>query len=510
MPDIQRGFSGVSESEDIIRKDNGKNYLLLIAIDEYLYFPRLNNCVRDCEAIQKVFIEQYNYQVFKTLYNEQATKANIEKWLVQASNQLQEEDTLLIYFSGHGTTFAGKGAWVTVDAKKEERDLYFRSSNLMSILGEDLLKIRHVCIIVDCCFPALTFTSKASDDMDSGAGLKSRWAIASGNNLPVSDGEPGKHSPFAENLIELLVKNQNPLTINALYQGIKEKTEARLIMLQGDEGGDFSFTPSTFDAEKPDCYELLSAFFELNFGDCEDDFIDNFSAEQHFFNLLAIQGNNDRAGHIMVAKKLIRKFVNKADGSPHFDALKVEFGNIAKPIQQPWEALGEALGMTNVTNTQITKALSEKIKVKNLILFIEMKNAYDESLIHDFWAQLNEELKQLPEQTYSTAQHHKLFLFLLDKRSDALSFGAFSSSQTYAFGLQLSTLGEFKVNRVVNWKAGLKNQPKIFKPSFEKITFDNIDLFAENLVLKICKDCNLDQNIPYYPYKYIFEQAQTI
>lgn len=510
MPDNLKGFSNIPEPEVGIKKDTGKKYLLLVAIDEYLHFPKLNNCIRDTDALKKKLIDKYDYVEFKSLYNQEATRANVEKWLIQASNELKEDDTLLLYFSGHGTTFNGKGAWVMVDSKKEERDLYLRSSNLMTILGEDLTQIRHICIIVDCCFPALTFTSKASDDMDSGAGLKSRWAIASGNNLPVSDGEPGEHSPFASSLIEVFEKNQNPLNINALYQQIKEKTEARLIMLQGDEGGDYSFVPKTFDAEKPDSFELLTAFFELNFGDCEDDFMDNFSAEQHFFNLLAIQGNSDKAGHMMVAKKLIRNFVNKADGSPHFDALKFEFGNIAQPIQKPWEALGEALGMPNETPENITKLLAEKIKVKNLVLFIELKNSYDESLILDFWAGLNEQLKKLPEQSYSSEKHFKLFLFLLDKRSDALSFGAFTPNEVYAFGLQLSDIQEFKINRVVNWKAGLKNKPKIFKPIFEKINFNPDDLFAENLVLKICRDCNLDQSIPFYPYKYIFEQAQTI
>lgn len=510
MPDNLKGFSATPEFEESENKNTGKKYLLLIAIDDYLHFSKLNNCVRDANEFKKTLTEKYDYQEFKSLHNQDATRANVEKCLIQASNELKEDDTLLIYFSGHGTTFNGKGAWVMIDSKKEERDLYFRSSNLMTILGEDLTKIRHVCIIVDCCFPALTFTSKASDDMDSGAGLKSRWAIASGNNLPVSDGEPGAHSPFASSIIEIFEKNQNPLNINALYQQVKEKTEARLIMLQGDEGGDYSFTPKTFDAEKPDSLELLTAFFELNFGDCEDDFLDNFSADQHFFNLLAIQGNNDKAGHIMVAKKLIRSFVNKADGSPHFDALKFEFGNIAQPIQKPWNALGEALGMANETPENITKMLAEKIKVKNLVLFIELKNTYDEGLILEFWSGLNEQLKKLPEQSYSADKHFKLFLFLLDKRADALSFGAFAQNEVYAFGLELSGIQGFKLNRVINWKAGLKNRPKVFKPSFEKINFNPEDLFAENLVLKICKDCNLDQSIPFYPYKYIFEQAQTI
>lgn len=510
MPDSLKGFANVPEPEVGEKKDTGKKHLLLIAIDDYLYFPKLNNCVRDTNTLKKILIDKYGYLDYKTLLNNEATRANVEKWLIQASNELKEDDTLFVYFSGHGTTFNGKGAWVMADSKKEERDLYFRSSNLMTILGEDLYKIRHVCVIADCCFPALTFNSKANDDIDSGAGLKSRWAIASGNNLPVSDGEPGQHSPFANSLIDAFEKNQNPLNINALYQQIKEKTDARLIMLQGDEGGDYSFTPKTYDAEKPDCFELLTAFFELNFGNCEDDFIDNFSAEQHFFNLLAIQGNNERAGHIMVAKKLIRNFVNKADGSPHFDALKFEFGNIAQPIQKPWEALGEALGMANEAPENITKLLAEKIKVKNLVLFIELKNSYDESLIVEFWANLNEQLKKLPEQTYSLDKHFKLFLFLLDKRSDALKFGTFSQSEQYSFGLQLSDIQAFKMNRVVNWKIALKNKPKIFKPNFENLNFNSDDLYAENLVLKVCKDCNLDQNIPFYPYKYIFEQVQTI
>jgi hypothetical protein len=314
-------------------------------------------------------------------------------------------------------------------------------------------------------------------------------------------------------LLEEFENAHKPMTANALGFVFGKKIKARYFTLQGDEGADFIFTPTNFNENLPDAVELRDAFFSLAFGNCELDFSDNFSAEQHFFNLLVIQGQNERAGHLMIAKKLIRTFVQNSNGSPHFDAVKFEFGNIALPIQKPWDALANALGVSNLSPEDLTKHLAAKIKSKNLVLYIELKNTYDERLISDFWLELNQHLTALPEQQYSVQQHFKLFLFLLDKRSDSLRFDVFPSALSYTFGIQLADIEPLPLKRIINWKIGLKAKPNIFKPSFEKIDlqlFAPENFFAENLVLNICDLCNLDKKSEHHPYKYIFEQHQTM
>jgi hypothetical protein len=514
MPfDTFRGIDSVPEKDlDNNKPPSGKNYLLLLAIDEYQHFKPLNNCVRDANAVKDILNQKYNYQVYKELYNEEATRVNLDDWMAKAINDIKAEDTLVIYFSGHGTTFNNKGAWVMVDSELGRKNLYYTSDFLRLALDE-LNHVRNILIISDSCFSDRIINSKVIAESDSGEGIKSRWAIASGRNVVVPDGEPGENSPFASALLEELTNAHKVVNIKSLDFVLAKKTDARFFPLQGDEGIDFEFIPKNFDENLPDVVDLRNAFFDLRFGDCETDFSDNFSADQHFFNLLVIQSNNERAGHLMIAKKLIRAFVQNPNGSPHFDAIKFEFGNLAMPIQKPWDALAKALNVSDLTPPELTKHLAEKIKTKNLILYIELKNAYDVTLINNFWTELNGYLKALPEQQYSSQQYFKLFLFLLDKRAEPNQFGEFPSIANYALGLQLSDIQQLPLNRIVNWKASLKIKPSIFKPPFEKIDFQNLEvhnLFAENLILTVCDLCNLDRNSEQHPYKYIFEQHQTI
>ena len=58
---------------------NGVNHLLVIAIDDYVHCPKLNNCVRDGNDLAKLLWEKYMFDKEHTyfLLNSEATRTAI-------------------------------------------------------------------------------------------------------------------------------------------------------------------------------------------------------------------------------------------------------------------------------------------------------------------------------------------------------------------------------------------------------------------------------------------------
>lgn len=84
---------------------DGENYLFAIAIDKYndsKILP-LNNAVLDAEKFVEILTQKFGFELISnSLYNENATRTNIIEKLNSLTYLLTEEDSLIIYFAGHG------------------------------------------------------------------------------------------------------------------------------------------------------------------------------------------------------------------------------------------------------------------------------------------------------------------------------------------------------------------------------------------------------------------------
>ena len=100
-----RGFERERTAQDSPKVPKGKNYLLVIGIDQYQYFRPLNNAVRDAKAIQEILVERFQFEPAHTrmLLNEEATRGNILDTLHEYEEILSPEDNFMLYFAGHGT-----------------------------------------------------------------------------------------------------------------------------------------------------------------------------------------------------------------------------------------------------------------------------------------------------------------------------------------------------------------------------------------------------------------------
>jgi hypothetical protein len=192
-----------------------RNLLYVIGIDHYesADFTNLDNPVRDTQEVIRLLTERYGFELFPDpLFNANATKENIYQGFNQLMMQVEPEDNLIIYFSGHGRmhTVGCQGYWVPYEGTNSIGD-FIENSVIKDFI--ERIKAKHIFLIADSCFSGTFLTQTRSsgnvNNYESLDKLVSRWMLASGSEEPVSDGTKGKHSPFAHYLIKFLSVNDN-------------------------------------------------------------------------------------------------------------------------------------------------------------------------------------------------------------------------------------------------------------------------------------------------------------
>lgn len=251
MPD--RGIGAYqSDTASSATPARGKNYLLVIGIDQYLHFPHLNNAVRDAQTFATLLQDRFQFDVqhTETLFNENATERQLLFKLRDMARLVTPEDNLVIYFSGHGEydPILDEGYWIPVDAGAGAMEDYIANSKIHKVLGA--IKSRHTFLIIDSCFSGSLFMQYRSvTGADRLETLPSRWGLSSGRNEVVPDGPVGEHSPFAESLLNQLRLSGGDLGVGELCQRVVESVAARSqqiprgepLRVEGHEGGQFFF-----------------------------------------------------------------------------------------------------------------------------------------------------------------------------------------------------------------------------------------------------------------------------
>lgn len=212
---IHVGNSSLADVSKLDRTD----YALVFATDQYDNWPDLVNPVFDSRTIADELRKTYG---FKVEMIENATQADILKKLREyIEKKYKPLDQLFIFFAGHGNydaTFS-EGYLVPREAltKDEAKTSYLSYNRLRSVVNN--IPCEHIFLTMDVCFGG-TFDAKlaGSRGMDDGVYkekdptefitqklmYKTRKFLTSGGKQYVSDGIPGKHSPFARAFIEAL------------------------------------------------------------------------------------------------------------------------------------------------------------------------------------------------------------------------------------------------------------------------------------------------------------------
>jgi hypothetical protein len=248
------------ESRSLSKKlTEGKFYALMIGINNYQHINKLQNAVNDATVMDQVLRENYGFESV-LLLDDQANRDNIMKSLNDLRKKLTENDSLVIFYSGHGefNKQTETSYWLPVDAGIDDNTKWLESRSISDQLK--LISAKHVLVIADSCFSG-TMTRAANAELTSNLTREkylnklsektSRVLIASGGNEPVTDAGGKGHSIFSDVLIAALkqpfdtVFTAEELMTRQLKESVAGRTEQtpeyKVVRNSGHDGGDFIF-----------------------------------------------------------------------------------------------------------------------------------------------------------------------------------------------------------------------------------------------------------------------------
>jgi len=206
------GKDAIADAISIDRKD----YALLFATDQYDNWTDLVNPIEDANSIAKVLRERYGF------VTEVVENPNLDDVFIKLAEYSQRnykpQDQLMIFFAGHGyfdDTF-GEGFVVAKNSLQNDKakTTYISHNRLRGVI--DNIKSEHIFLTMDVCFGG-TFDPviASARGMEEGEtndleflvrklSQHTRKYLTSGGKEYVSDGIPGKHSPFTLRLLQAL------------------------------------------------------------------------------------------------------------------------------------------------------------------------------------------------------------------------------------------------------------------------------------------------------------------
>ena len=200
--------------DDLLAIDR-KDYALLFATDRYDYWDDLVNPIDDAHAIGKTLEDLYGFEV--EIVENASLEEVWEKLREYSDRKFGPQDQLMIFFAGHGhyDESFGEGYVVASNSLNNDRarTSYISHNRLRGVV--DNIPCEHILLTMDVCFggtldPSIarnrepkSYEVSVSDMLVRKFHKKTRKYLTSGGKEYVSDGIPGKHSPFASKLLEL-------------------------------------------------------------------------------------------------------------------------------------------------------------------------------------------------------------------------------------------------------------------------------------------------------------------
>jgi very-short-patch-repair endonuclease len=205
-------------------KGLGQKYVAVVGIDRYRAWPSLGNAVRDARGALNAFNQLGFKQACPPLLDEAATYASIHRLVTDQLSTLGTDDSLVIFFAGHGhnvtTTFddgtlTKTGYLIPVDAETagEQTCTWLSLDSWLQSITK--LPPRHILVILDACHSGVALDPvirwrgedvRLSEPLETLRTRRSRRIITSAldDQLAMDSGPVVGHSLFTGCLIEAL------------------------------------------------------------------------------------------------------------------------------------------------------------------------------------------------------------------------------------------------------------------------------------------------------------------
>lgn len=225
----KRGFQNLDQNiGDDIRV--GKQYLLVIGLNNYEQWIPLKNPVEDAHMIKNILTSRYYIDSVFEVYNDQGSKANIIRILTNLQTLLKEEDSLIIYYAGHGyfDNTTNTGFWIPINGGLDpfEQANWLAHHQISRLISN--IPSKHILLLSDSCFAGDIVDLRRSQKLPNPSDIPyfkeaykyvSRQVITSGALETVPD-----ESEFSKELGRVLEKNASKfLDPMMMYTSLREE-----------------------------------------------------------------------------------------------------------------------------------------------------------------------------------------------------------------------------------------------------------------------------------------------
>lgn len=200
----------------------GKRIGLFIGVEQYKdeYIPDLETPLNDARTVAKRMAED---QGFETRILKDPGKKEILDSLLKLSEELGENDTLMVFYAGHGYQLedTGRGFWIPADAGTEDPKNWVSNRDVARLFHRT--RAKQIMLVSDSCYSGTFTLGDQPKDATKGdtRNLRAVMAMSSGGEEPVWDGGGGNHSIFASKFLDTIKKGD--ITGLPFYQQVREK-----------------------------------------------------------------------------------------------------------------------------------------------------------------------------------------------------------------------------------------------------------------------------------------------
>ena len=205
--DIVRTYT-IEEAVEEKVVNYGKFHALMIANSDYSYWRDLGTPHYDVKAVGNVLSSIYGVEDQTVVLD--ASQEDIIEALATIRNKMGDDDSLIIFYSGHGVLHNGIGYWVPVDGQLDDPEKWVPNAEISRAIRRN--KARHVIVIADSCYSGTLTRGEVNESDDTMLVSRSRTAMSAGSGEEVvlepvlAEGESG-NSVFAFKFLQVLEKN---------------------------------------------------------------------------------------------------------------------------------------------------------------------------------------------------------------------------------------------------------------------------------------------------------------
>lgn len=262
-------------SEATVTTGYEKSWAIVIGIDQYAKWPKLEYASHDAQAIADTLTGQFGFPSSQVivLKDQQATRNNILAAFHDrlADDRTGRNDRVFVFFAGHGATqrlASGRDLGYIIPVDSDPNAFATDAIAMTDIQNiAESMQAKHVMFVMDACYSGLGLTRggpASSAFLRENARRSARQMLtAGGSDQQVADSGPNGHSVFTWVLLQALA-GKGDLNGDGLITGtelaayvapavsaVSRQTPA-FGSLPGSQGGEFVF-------QVPDSQEYLNA-----------------------------------------------------------------------------------------------------------------------------------------------------------------------------------------------------------------------------------------------------------